>query len=395
MRDQRQRNGESSSQMPKPRICMPTARRFKKRAFQCGHYEAQDILHEVDNVDLIYLERGPGYELRENWQRKLLYRDVSRRLIFQNPGLRKVRLTQEYDLFIALCQNYHDFLSINAIQGWKDHCKTSVVWIDEMWAAAIPDFKYWLHALNRFDHVLIGTIGTEQPLSDAIGRKCEWLAGGVDALRFTPFPHAPARVIDVYSVGRRWDGIHQALLKAAENRSIFYIADTFSGSYAEVFDHRQHRELYANMAIRSKYFMVAPGKVDAPEETQGQVGIGYRYYEGAAAGAVMIGQPPNCEAFTKMFPWDDAVVEIDPSGSDVVDVLSKLDAEPERLSAIGKKNGIECLLRHDWAYRWKDLLRIAGMQPLIGMEKRIHRLADVAEEASNRRDENKFTRLVR
>src|SRR5580704_14849528 len=148
--DQWKKDAKPSTQMAKPRICMPTARRFKKHAFQCGHYEAQDVLQEVDNVDLIYLEPVRGYEFRENLQRRLLYRDVTRKLIFQNPGLRKVRLTREYDLFIALCQNYHDFLSINAIEGWKDQCKTSVVWIDEMWAASIPDFKYWLHALKRF-----------------------------------------------------------------------------------------------------------------------------------------------------------------------------------------------------------------------------------------------------
>jgi len=30
----------------------------------------------------------------------------------------------------------------------------------------------------------------------------------------------------------------------------------------------------------------------------------------------MIGQVPNCEAFQDMFPWPDAVTEIQPDGSD-------------------------------------------------------------------------------
>jgi hypothetical protein len=35
---------------------MPTWRNFKKNAYRCGLYEAQDVLVEIDNVDLIYLD---------------------------------------------------------------------------------------------------------------------------------------------------------------------------------------------------------------------------------------------------------------------------------------------------------------------------------------------------
>jgi len=75
-----------------PRICMPTARNFTRRAFQCAFYEAQDILREVENVDLLRLEPGWGFGFREGWHRRLLYHDVSKRLIFMNPGLKSVRL---------------------------------------------------------------------------------------------------------------------------------------------------------------------------------------------------------------------------------------------------------------------------------------------------------------
>src|SRR5512133_2137618 len=47
----------------------------------------------------------------------------------------KVRLTQEYDVFLVMFQMDHDFLDINAIDGWQDHCRTLVCWIGDMWAA--------------------------------------------------------------------------------------------------------------------------------------------------------------------------------------------------------------------------------------------------------------------
>lgn len=367
------------TEVKKPRICMPSGRLFKKKAFLAGHYEGQDVLQEIDDVDLICLEPGPGYEFKEKWQRRLLFHDFSRRLIYQNPGFKKVRLTQEYDLFLAVCQYAHDFVHINAIEGWKDKCKVSVCWIDELWLAELPQHEYWIHALKKFDYVFISCLDTVETLSKIIDKPSRWLPGAVDALRFSPYPGVPSRVVDLYSIGRRIEAIHKELLRAAENGSIFYLHDTFAGSLSDVYDYKQHRHLVSSIAKRSKFFMVAPGKVNSPDETRGQEEIGRRYYEGAAAGTVMIGQPPDCESYRRMFPWSDAVIKVESNGSDVLDVIAKLKRVPEQVVSISQRNAAEALLRHDWLYRWKELLQTAGLEPLPQMavrEKRLRELAD-------------------
>lgn len=366
---------------PRPRICLPTARRFNRMAFQCGHLEAQDILAECEDVDLIRLEAEPGFDRRLRWLRRLMYRDVSKRLAFVNPGLKRVRLKKEYDLLVVMCQGYWDFLYVNAIDGWKDHCKTSVCWIDELWAADLPHYRYWLPSLRRFDHVVVGMHGTAAALGHAIERRCHYVPGAVDAIRFSPYPNPPARVIDVYSVGRKAEGIHQALLKLVARNEIFYQYDTLQTGVSQAPDHRQHRDLYANTAKRSRFFMVAPGKVDVPEETQGQVEMGFRYYEGLAAGTVMIGQPPDCQPFREMFDWPDAVVPVRPDGSDVAKVLFDLARESERIREIGRRNAEQALLRHDWVYRWRRILEIAGLRPAPGLEAREKTLAALADRA--------------
>jgi len=363
----------------KPRICMPSGRLFKKKTFLCGHYEAQDVLQEVDDLDLICLEPGPHYEIKEQWQRRLLFHDFTGKLIYQNPALKKVRLAQEYDLFLARCQYNHDFLHINAIEGWKDHCKVSVCWIDEFWSAEIPQYSHWVHALRKFDHVFVACQGTVESLSQALGKPCRWLPGAVDTLRFSPYPNPPARVIDVYSIGRRSEGIHMELSRAAGSRSLFYLHDTFGGSLSDVHDYREHRTLFANVANRSKYFLVAPGKQNLPNETRGQEEIGHRYYEGAAAGACLLGQTPISPSFATMFPWPNAVLEIQPDGSDVMKVIAKLEADSDRLQGISQRNVGETLLRHDWAYRWKEILQVAGLEPLPAMAARERRLKELAE----------------
>src|SRR5437867_2435557 len=81
-----------------PRICLPTARLFSRKTYQCGFLEAQDVLAACDDVDLIRLETEPGFDRKLRWLRRLMYRDVSRQLAFLNPGLKRVRLTKYYDL---------------------------------------------------------------------------------------------------------------------------------------------------------------------------------------------------------------------------------------------------------------------------------------------------------
>ena len=324
-----------------PRICMPTWRNFTRKAFRCALYEAQDVLAEHDDVDLIPLNTAWGAWFDEYWLRTPLYYDVSRKLISANPGLKKVRLSKDYDVFIAVCNTLWDLPYINAIERWRDHCRISVCWIDELWATEVPNFKYWLHALRQFDYVFVGYKGTVSALSKAIDRPCYWLPGGIDVFKFSPLTESTARVVDVYSMGRRWGGVHSELLKAANRGELFYLHDTVANTAnSEVYDVKQHRDLYANIAKRCKYFMVAPGKI-GPAETAGQIEVGYRYFEGAAAGAVMIGMTADCEAYRELFDWQEAVIEIQPDGSDIMSVLRELGSNPERGAAIGRRNATE------------------------------------------------------
>ncbi len=362
-----------------PRICVPTWRGFNRAAFNAGLYEAQDVLQQTNDVDLIGLEPRWGFHFKERWQRDLLYRDPTDRLMFANPGLRRVRLTREYELFVVVCQTYWDLLYVNAIDGWKDLCKTSVCWIDEIWAAGVHKYKNWLKALDSFDHVCVGSKKSAAALTAAIGRTCHWVPGGVDALRFSPYPDAPRRVVDVYSIGRRLEGIHQELLGQAASKEIFYIYDTLHevANLAPI-DDRQHRELYANVAKRSRFFVIAPAKMDLPTATEGESEIGFRYYEGAASGAVLIGQAPKCDHFPELFGWPDSVIEIRPDGSDVLETLSCLNSDLVRVSEISRRNSAESLLRHDWMYRWKEIYRITDTAPSSGMVERERQLTALA-----------------
>ena len=368
----------------RPRICMLTQRNFAHNAFRCGFYESQDVLSDVDDVDLLYLKPGKAYELRDSFQRKIIRHDFSRQIVSAAVPIQPIRLTREYDLFIAYFPLIKDLPQISAVQGWKDCCGVSICWIDECWLSDVSKYKFWLPVLNDFDYVMLGLNGTVKTVSDIIKRPCHFIPGGVDAIRFSPYPSPPDRVIDIYSIGRMWEAVHNAFLDIAAKKEMFYVYDTFLASDTKVIDHRRHREMLANVAKRSRYFFVAPAKMDMHEETRGQIEFGFRYYEASAAGAVMLGQTPDSESFRTMFNWPDAVIEIQPDGSDVADVLESLVSQTKRLSEISRRNATEALLRHDWVYRWEKILNIVGLKPTPELEIRENRLKQIAERVGNK-----------
>ena len=377
---------ESSDYEGEPRICMPIFSSFARQVHRAGLYEAHDVLIDCDDVDVIRLEPTRALEFGEKVLKRLVYRDVFQKLVFINPGLRSVRLTREYEVFLLVCQFLPDVWYSNAIQGWRDHCRISICWISELWISNLQDLGNWLPILSKFDYVIVGVGGSGKVLETAIRRPCYEVPGGVDALRFSPYPNPPARVVDVYSIGRRWEGIHRQFLAAAA-KEIFYIYDTLEDvADGETRDYAAHRNLYASIAKRSRFFTVAPAKMNATDETQGQISFGPRYFEASTAGAVLVGQAPNTDAFRRYFDWPNPVVNIRPDGSDAVEVMSRLVAEPERLGQMSRRNAEEGLRRHDWVYRWKEILGIAGLKTTEKMRSREKRLGELAEMAreSNR-----------
>jgi hypothetical protein len=130
----------------------------------------------------------------------------------------------------------------------------------------------------------------------------------------------------------------------------------------------EHRQLLSNFVKRSRYFLAYPAKFDRPDETRGQEELGLRQFEGAAGGAVMLGSAPQCEAYHRNFDWPDAIIPLSSTTpSEVGKLIAELDAQPDRVARIRRDNVANSLLRHDWVYRWRQMLEIIGLPPSEGM----------------------------
>jgi len=369
-----------SDKNARPRICIYSQRNLQRLVSRCAEYEFEDIICEVDDAELLTPEPCSWFRHGQ----KLANR-VARHIHFAslNPGIKKLCLNRDYDLCVMICQFPSDLMSINALDGWRQRCRTSVCWLAELWVGELPKWKRHLKVLSKFDYVVLACSACIKPVKDFVQRPCIYMPPGIDAIKFCPYPNPPLRCIDVYSLGRRSEVTHQSMLKMAEDRKIFYIYDTMPRMHT--YYPRQHRSLVANIAKRSCYFIANTPKIDKQSETHGQSEISYRFLEGAASGTIMIGESPGNEAFRKHFDWADAVISVPYNTGNIAEILADLDSQPERLEEIRKNSIVQSLLRHDWVYRWRAILEMVGLEPtpaLLAREERLKKLAEHVAKAS-------------
>jgi hypothetical protein len=361
----------------KPRILVLSQRNISRALFHCPHYEFEDVICQIDSTEVFAPSANPS-SLRYGLAKRLAYRLP----VTINPGIRRLKGRTQYDLFFTVCGGLSDLLAVDASLDWRQLCTTSVCLIDECWARQIAQHRQFLRILDKFDVVALYYSQSVQPVGGRITSKCFYLPPGVDTLLFTPYPKAPRRAIDVYSIGRRSEFTHETLLRMAARNGLFYVHDSIGGSQA--IDWAQHRTLFANIAKRSRYFIVNPGLIDKPRIRGNQSEIGNRYFEGAASGTIMIGERPQNQEFAKLFDWPDSLIDMPYDSSEISDIINELDRQPERQYQIRRANVSQALLRHDWVYRWETVLQSVGltaMPQLAERKSRLHNLAQSVLEA--------------
>lgn len=345
---------------------------FMKDLYRCPLYEFEDTIAEIDHAAIVAPNGNPLSRRNEFAQRLAFHAPM-----FLKAEIEKVKSTKRYDLFFTVCGSPRDLLVIDAARYLWDACSIKVCLIDELWVREIPVHRHLLRVLKGFDLIALYYSGTVEPLSEQVGRPCFFVPPGIDAVRFSPPPQRVERVVDIYSVGRRSETTHRAILRMAKRRNLLYLHDSIDGTKA--IQPTEHRNLFASIAKRSKYFIVNPGQIDQPERRGGQMEIGNRYFEGIAAGTILIGEIPKNGEFEKLFDWPDAVIHL-PYGSENVDQLfCELEGNSLKLEGIRNVNVVQALTRHDWAYRWETILRRVGLESTPGLSARKARLSALAE----------------
>lgn len=379
----------------------------KDKAHFALSYEFCRIIQEADDAHVIapglddYISRNLGRFLpphdTQNVQRDFnrLVNGVRKGLGLKNAAvIEPVVLTQDYELFVYIAWSPQSLVELSRIKGWRKRCKTAVLYLFELWSASIQQDEAYLKLIDGFDHVFMLHNESVPLLRDYTKTPSAYLLTGIDALTFAPAPLQPRRNVDVYSIGNRAPAVHGQLLQMARESDFFYIYDTLASTESHVRSWSEHRLLIANIIKRSRYFICfnpASLNGDKADKIRGEQVIPSRVFEGATAGAILLGTAPECPEFNQNFDWPDVVVSMPPDARDVAERLRELDADQDRLERIRQDNVVNCLLRHDWIYRWESILAAVGMRPREGSTQR---KAALIETANSKTTKQAFLSLV-
>lgn len=368
-------------------VLVLSMRRIADQVGYCALYEFEDVIVELTGaalvapLDFARLERARrAYRLVHHATRSPRLADLFR------PGAGALRLEHEWELFLPVFNHPHELFALKAVEGWRERCRHAACYICEVWESQLPG--YLIELLKDFDHVFIGVKSTAELLARRLGRPCTYVPMGVDALRFCPWPRRPPRPIDVCGLGRRSAVTHAALLDLARHTGRFYFYDTVRTGRVggagqaltfHVTDVREHRLLLASLLQRSRYFIANRAWADRPELTLGAHEIAARFYEGAAGGAILLGEPPESAHFREQFGWPDAAVRTPFDAPQIGEVIAALDADPERRARIHRDNAVNALRRFDWEARLRSIFTALGLAPterMLAREARLRALAD-------------------
>ncbi|MEM6253738.1 MAG: glycosyltransferase [Cyanobacteria bacterium P01_D01_bin.156] len=360
------------------RILVISVRGFRSQIANCSIYEFEDVLCELEGARLY--APNHEFEIPRRVYRLAKYAtgsDHIARTIAPFPA--EVLLEEDYDLLLAVLDNPWQIHLMEAIKNWQDRCRYTACFIQETWKPSFDDWRLAYEPFKNFDHIFSGTAHCVETLANAAGVPCEYLPPGVDTLKFCPYPNPVERNIDVCCVGRRLPQAHQSLFaKSQQDHSFFYYFDTIKSKSLEVDNAREHRTKLVSLLQRSRYNITAPAKFNSLKETGGAQEIGTRFFEGTAAGTVLIGMPPRGDLFPRCFDWEDAVIKVDVNQHDVVDVIHELNTHPDWIENISRNNIVNSLRKHDWSYRWRRILAPFDLQPSSAVIRREQYLRDLA-----------------
>lgn len=371
-------NNTSCIEPNQSRVAILSERKLNNHVASCCLYEFEDAIDRVDAVD-IFTPIHSYDSARRNftWVKKFTRSPQFANSIKLDPN--SFTLEHDYELFFTILDNPSKFITIDSIRNWRKKCQKAVCYIIEIWESQLPQWKPILELFKDFDHIFLGHTNSTEAVAEITGRPCSYLPFGTDTIKFCPDSLDAPRTIDVTNIGRRFSVTHKALLKRMALGNFLYYYDTPANFHVQ--SPQEHRNLFANLAKRSRYWIANnPNFNDDPAEKKGiQKELGYRIFEGTAAGAVAIGNQTATVEFKKHFDWSDAIIPIPADAPNIAEIIADLDAQPARLETIRRHNVFNSLLRHDWVYRWRHILETVGLEitpEILAREAKLEHLAE-------------------
>ena len=171
--------------------------------------------------------------------------------------------------------------------------------------------------------------------------------------------------------GRRSEPVHQALLRLAAARGVFYLHDTIPGSLVRPTSPAEHRDMLAQLRQAEPLLRHLPGQVRRRREPGASRRSGPATSRGRPRARCSSARRRPRRPSATTSPGPTRCIEARADGGDVADVLARSSSAPTESTGSGTRNAVAALRRHDWAHRWQSILQIAGAEPAPALTERL------------------------
>jgi|GEM_PF-297670 len=281
----------------------------------------------------------------------------------EKPGERVLFLT---------AMGLHSLAMLNAVQDWRKSFDLVVAFVLDAFEPCPPEVA------SRLDHLFIIIPELVGELQKSLGIPVTFMPLACDVLGKATVGNV--RGIDVLAYGRQ-SPVYAGQLERhflREDSSRLYLAGF---TYPHVTDWRQQRKGFWNVLSRTRISLAF-----APDPTQSRFRdlpvINARWYEGLAAGCVMVGKPPATPVFSELFDWPDAVIELPKTPADAPAFVEGLLDQHKRLARAHLRNHLMMLRRHDARLIFQEMCQVLGVDLPAGVGQEIERLQRRSEEVS-------------
>ena len=116
---------------------------------------------------------------------------------------------------------------------------------------------------------------------------------------------------------------------------------------------------------------------------RGRSPILFRWFEGWAGGCNIVGKRPLSKGVAPLMDWEHSMIELPDEASEWLPFLEGLLDDDQFLTANSQRNSLECLLRHDWRYRLKDMFNVLALPLSEQLKAELSALQQKIEQQKN------------
>lgn len=165
---------------------------------------------------------------------------------------------------------------------------------------------------------------------------------------------------------------------------------TFAGT--EVHNMQEHLTLLNQLLHRSKISLCFEGS--QLQRFRGRSTLLYRWFEGWAAGCVIVGKKPSGKGIAKLMDWQDSALDVPDDPNELIPFIEALLQDEPRLQDISRRNYVECRLRHDWRYRFRELFEVLNLPLPAQLVEQIEQLQRYRQDQLERSQLDPMTRGI-